>query len=159
MARKFWSGNTKAAKMTPTQVLNMRADYRDGMTQGQLARKYGLGIAQVGRIVRFEVWTDVKEELTEVDQSVMLARLLKVQEEVNSRATAADEEKRDREERSDRLLNEITEQPASTLPISESAVERMNRLIGKVKEKDKEADRLIDELKGDGNGTDAGKAG
>lgn len=47
------------AKVTAQMVLEIRRDYADGMTQPQLARKYGIGPGQVGRIVRGEAWAHV----------------------------------------------------------------------------------------------------
>jgi hypothetical protein len=49
--------NTKAAKLTATQVAEIRRKYNDeGCTQGELSRIYGVGIGQIGRIVRGEAW-------------------------------------------------------------------------------------------------------
>ncbi len=49
--------NTKAAKLNPTQVGEIRRFYEDeGLTQGELARRYGVSVGQIGRIVRGESW-------------------------------------------------------------------------------------------------------
>ncbi len=52
----FNQGNVRAGKLTPTLVHDMRLEYAAGATQGSLARKYGISIGQVGRIVRGECW-------------------------------------------------------------------------------------------------------
>ena len=52
----FNQGNVRAGKLTPTLVHDMRLEYAAGATQGQLARKYGISVGQVGRIVRGECW-------------------------------------------------------------------------------------------------------
>jgi len=54
----FQGRNTKAAKLTITEVREMRERYAEGWTQGRLSAEYGIGIIQVGRIVRGECWKD-----------------------------------------------------------------------------------------------------
>ena len=50
----FSKGNTRAAKLSNEDVLKLREEYSQGASQGSLARKYGLSVGQVGRIVRGE---------------------------------------------------------------------------------------------------------
>lgn len=52
----FGKRNTKASKLTPAVVLQMRQDYEAGATQGELCRRYDISVGQVGRIVRGESW-------------------------------------------------------------------------------------------------------
>jgi len=53
----FQTHNTRRAVLTASKVQEMRALYGKGhVTQGQLARDYGVSVVQVGRIVRGEVW-------------------------------------------------------------------------------------------------------
>lgn len=47
------------AKVNAQIVIAIRQEYAQGATQPSLARKYGIGPAQVGKIVRGEAWTDV----------------------------------------------------------------------------------------------------
>lgn len=54
---KFSRSNTRAAKLTADQVLEMRRLYHDERwSQGRLAQRYGISSCQVGRIVRGESW-------------------------------------------------------------------------------------------------------
>jgi hypothetical protein len=53
----FGKGNNRGAKLTGQQVLALRQLYADGATQGSLARRYGISVNQIGRIVRGESWT------------------------------------------------------------------------------------------------------
>jgi hypothetical protein len=53
---KFSKGSLAAAKLTPSQVMEMRELYNERWTQGALARRYGISVVQVGRIVRGESW-------------------------------------------------------------------------------------------------------
>jgi hypothetical protein len=58
---KFRKHHTTAAKLTPSQVFEMRKEYVAGATQGALARKYQVSIGQVGRIVRGEAWIEYSQ--------------------------------------------------------------------------------------------------
>lgn len=90
----------RTTKLTPQQIIALREDYATGLySQPALGRKYGLGPAQVGKIVRGEAWQHVtrgEPVTTESDAQLRvlsgqvppppegtLERLLKVQEEVN----------------------------------------------------------------------------
>ena len=54
---KFNRGNTRAHKLTPLQVHEIREKYaREGRTQASLAREYKVVPETVGRIVRGETW-------------------------------------------------------------------------------------------------------
>jgi len=53
---KFNSNNKRSAKLTAGKVLEMREKYVKGMSQGALAREFGVSVGQVGRIVRGEAW-------------------------------------------------------------------------------------------------------
>lgn len=52
----FQRRNTRSAKLTSTQVLEIRQRYADGETQASLCRAFGMAIGQIGRIVRGESW-------------------------------------------------------------------------------------------------------
>jgi hypothetical protein len=52
---RFAPGNSKAAKLTNEQILEMRQKYEGGeYSQGRLAREFGISVNHVGRIVRGE---------------------------------------------------------------------------------------------------------
>lgn len=52
---KFAPGNSRAARVSNEQVLEIRRLYHDeGWTQGRLAREFGLNINTIGRMVRGE---------------------------------------------------------------------------------------------------------
>ncbi len=51
--------NSKAAKMTDTLVIEMRKLYAQGVSQGDLKRKYNLNSGTVSRIVRNEAWKHI----------------------------------------------------------------------------------------------------
>jgi hypothetical protein len=78
----FQKNNLRRAVLTMTKVQEIRAFYNQGhVTQGQLARDYGVSVVQIGRIVRGEVWQGVgpaassKRELDDTAE-----RLLALQE-------------------------------------------------------------------------------
>ena len=74
--------------MTQASVQEMRRMYGEGMTQGALARHFGLGIAQVGRIVRGECWNKgVGLRMpTQAESDATLRRLMEAQERVKGKA-------------------------------------------------------------------------
>lgn len=53
---KFGRFNTRAAVLTPEQVLEIRERYSQGETQGSLCRAFSVSIGTIGRIVRGETW-------------------------------------------------------------------------------------------------------
>jgi hypothetical protein len=53
---KFSRNHTRSAKLTATQVLDIRTKFADGATQGSLAREYGVTVGTIGRITRGETW-------------------------------------------------------------------------------------------------------
>jgi hypothetical protein len=63
----FRSGNSRASKLTPMQVLDMREEYASGATQSALSRKYQMSIGQIGRIVRNESWQQFAGVTTDHD--------------------------------------------------------------------------------------------
>lgn len=61
------------AKVTPQTVREIRREYAEGATQPELARKWKIGVGQVGRIVRGEAWVNVSHgERVVTDQEMML---------------------------------------------------------------------------------------
>lgn len=84
MTSKFWSGNTRAAKLTAALVEQIRERYKEpGVTQGQLAREYRVTAAQIGRIIRGESWQNIPQPApTQEDIAGSLQRLLNAQKEV-----------------------------------------------------------------------------
>lgn len=74
---EFQYKNSRAAKLTPGQVLEMRRLYADGYSQGRLAREYQVSLNQVGRIVRGEVWQSLPSHgLSEKDAKESLQKFL-----------------------------------------------------------------------------------
>ena len=107
---KFWTRNTKSAKISALQVMEMRVRYRQqGITQGRLAAEYGLSVIQVGRIVRGESWQDVPElQASQNEMQASLERLMKTQQET-SRDIMAEEIAKAKEKatRGDRYVEEL----------------------------------------------------
>lgn len=68
----FHYRNTKAAKLTPGQVAEMKTLYAEGWTQSALCRKFGMSVGQVGRIVRGESWAAIRPEPT--DEEIRLSQ-------------------------------------------------------------------------------------
>lgn len=46
--------NTRSAKLSNSQVIEIRQHYADGWSQGRLAREFDMSVVQIGRIVRGE---------------------------------------------------------------------------------------------------------
>ena len=74
---KFGNGNSRAAKLTPEIVNDIRRKYASGRwTQGKLARETQVTVAQIGRIVRFEAWQDLPPPLPSPEELEMQKRRL-----------------------------------------------------------------------------------
>ena len=73
---KFTAGNSRAAKLSNEQVLEMRSLYTtEGWTQGTLARKFGVSVNTVGAIVRGETRQNVPMPVRPEDIVKSLQRL------------------------------------------------------------------------------------
>lgn len=63
---KHTTGNKRSAKLTPSEVIEMRRLYsEEGWTQGRCARHFGISVGQVGRIVRGEHWQEYTQPPTQ----------------------------------------------------------------------------------------------
>jgi transposase-like protein len=78
---QFQPGNTRSAKLSNEEVLEMRRRYGEGQSQAQLARHYGVNVNTVGRIVRGESRQRVPMPVDPPD--VIAARLAALQESHN----------------------------------------------------------------------------
>ena len=80
----FTKGNIRRSVLTPSKVLEIRAFYNKGhVTQGQLARDYGVSVVQIGRIVRGEVWQGLRAPESSREELVATAaRLLALQQDM-----------------------------------------------------------------------------
>ena len=82
---KFGKNHSKAAKLTGTQVMEIRARYLEGETQGSLCREFNVGIAQIGKIVRGEAWKGLptpQRLATDAELNEGAERLVKLSAEV-----------------------------------------------------------------------------
>lgn len=94
-------GNRAAARLTATQVIEIRQRYDSGESQGALARRFQVAVNTIGKIVRRENWTWLKDaeqaqEITDPppvfrhtkpfpEINGTLERLIKVQQEVSGK--------------------------------------------------------------------------
>lgn len=83
-----------AQKLTKDSVQQMRELYGKGATQGALARHFRVGVAQVGRIVRGEVWVEGAGERlpTQAEQDAVLGRLMQLQTRVLAQQRVEEED-------------------------------------------------------------------
>ena len=77
---KFTKGNREAATAPSSMIREIRAQYAAGRTQGWLCKNYPYSIAQIGRIVRGEVWKELPVLESMQGQDGILARMLAVQQ-------------------------------------------------------------------------------
>jgi hypothetical protein len=81
----FQPHNTRAARLTPEDVANIRERYADGATtQGALARHYRVSVNTIGRIVRGESWNAYSGPRSEGRYALDPASPNPPQEEINS---------------------------------------------------------------------------
>lgn len=107
-------------KLTRELVQQMRKDYGEGVTQGALARYYGVSVVQVGRIVRGECWMEGAGDRmpTQAEMDASLARLLKIQEDVQKYGPSPAPWERKRA-------------PEYELPVSEEVEAKVRSILGK----------------------------
>ena len=126
MTNEFRIRNTRAAKLTQTQVIWARERYaKGGCTQGQLARALGIGIAQMGKILRGEAWMQVAQAVREPTAGEIAEsqrRLLEM------------------------LGPSFTEGLVLPPPVESDALQAMEDAIAKKKEPARQIDALITEL-------------
>lgn len=67
---KMRKHNTRAAKLKPADVFDIRAAYSGGATQRELAQTYHLSVVQVGRVVRGESWAQYTNPTVEDEQEL-----------------------------------------------------------------------------------------
>lgn len=132
---KFIRGATAAAKLTLEQVQEMRRHYRDGATQGDLSRYYGVSIGQVGRIVRGESWQSGvnagKGSQADIDSSqARLAAMLGVAD-----------------------LADVSPPGASGI-FEDSPLTKLQRDVAKAKEREAAGGKMLEELEGSRGGYD-----
>ena len=76
----FSRRNTKAAKLSLSQVQDIREAYAQGATQSALCRHYGVTVGTIGRIVRGETWVGQARpgEGTQAEIDESMARFAKM---------------------------------------------------------------------------------
>ncbi len=158
-SNKFYTRNTKAARLTPTQVQEIRAKYATGnYTQGALCQEYDISIVQIGRIVRGESWKGMPIPATEYQMMQTALKLQRLSEDKSSGLLDLLEEGKKKEEVGPvvspvvlRMKEELLGLPPSLLEGGETADETtggVDRLKKEVAET-KKADVYLDELTGE----------
>lgn len=107
-------------KLSGELVMQMRQMYGEGATQGHLARYFGVSIGHVGRIVRGEVRQEGTGARmpTQAEMDASLARLLKIQEDVQKYGPSPAPWERKRV-------------PEYELPVSEEVEAKVRSILGK----------------------------
>ena len=108
---KFHRKNGASAKLTASMVLDMRAEYAEGATQGDLSRKYEISVVQVGRIVRGESWQNLPIDLSPAAKQQQLLRSLEAAEEAKALGKMEGAIAAEKERDPDRMLEELKGPP------------------------------------------------
>lgn len=109
MTTKFSYRNTRAAKLTPSQVVEMRQKWAEGnITQAALARAYGISLVQAQRIVTGVSWSKVAMPLSGEDAAASAQRMLALQKELEEQPAGLT-----------RLAGEIAEQERPAAAVQE----------------------------------------
>lgn len=125
---KFHRRNSASAKLTVSRVLDMRAEYGEGATQGELARKYQISVVQVGRIVRGESWQNLPLDLSPAAKEQQLLKLQELAKEgEEERKMERDiQAARQKEKAADTMLEELKNGPE----VSQAVKDRVKEFLG-----------------------------
>lgn len=96
---KFRVGSHANAKLTPTEVLEIREKYASGLyTQGHLAREYRVSANAIGRIVRGESWGDYRQPASqsEIEHLAAMASIAPLSPEAEADMRASEKRWLDR---------------------------------------------------------------
>lgn len=85
---KFKNGNRGRPTLTAQEVLNIRASWGRGMTQGELSRRYKISVVQIGRICRGESWQNIIGMPSDADIEASARKMLALQESLKERSAA-----------------------------------------------------------------------
>lgn len=85
----FGQNNTRAGKLTPAIVYELRQRYVEGWTQGRLAREYQISVGQVGRIVRGEAWQQYDNPAKEITTSMKVTQRIHIPEPTKEEIAAS----------------------------------------------------------------------
>jgi hypothetical protein len=146
----FKQQNSRAAKVTSTQVYDIRRRYAEGETQASLAREYKLSVNQIGRIVRGEAWgqfanpvegteRELYRQPTVTDNEIE-ASLRRVQEQLLGNEPIVEVLKHP--DNPVIQFDEAVEEPEPPL------LQKLKQDIQAVKQGDKNAEELLKELEG-----------
>lgn len=88
----FQRNNRRASKLSVPEVEEIRYLYQQGkLTQGDLSRRFGVSVVQIGRIVRGEVWQQLpvlSPLMSEGELKESATRMLAMQEKLQEDAVA-----------------------------------------------------------------------
>lgn len=109
---RFYSGNSRSARLTAAQVQTIRARYQaGGVTQGDLAREYQVSVVQIGRIVRGESWQHMPLPQAGPDeQALALQRLVNLRSELEPEKRVESAVEKMQRELSGAVGNELLEE-------------------------------------------------
>lgn len=140
----FERNNRTAKKLTLSQVAEIRELYAQGATQGQLCRRFGMSVGQIGRIVRGESWANDTPPTSmprESDIEASAQRLLRIQAQVQQTPELAE------------MAGEVAAVPRRTPPPSplegaDAPVETEGASLSKLNERAAAYGLDIDRLRG-----------
>lgn len=109
---KFSSHNSRSAKLTAADVVDIRQRIADGETQSSICKDYPISIGQLGRIARNESWKiassiPVKDIDIKESQQRLLAMMGRRDETASPGLDRLEEELRKTETKADKLLGEL----------------------------------------------------
>jgi hypothetical protein len=87
---KFNRHNTRSAKLSATDVYNIRQRYTEGESQGSLAREFQVTVGTIGRIVRGESWQAFAPQKGPSDVQASLMRAIALKEQLEADGSGMD---------------------------------------------------------------------
>ena len=115
----FQKSNRRASKLSVPEVQEIRHLYNQGrLTQGDLSRRFGVSVIQIGRIVRGEVWQQLptlEHLMSQGELKESAARMLEMQEKLQAESAAKLQADAAELKKADGFLEELINEPRNPL--------------------------------------------
>ena len=125
-------GNKGAAKLTPTEVTEIRRLYGEGYTQSSISKHFRVAVGTIGRIVRGESWLEGAgaRELTVAEHEGIQRRTFALQEQLQREQAFEAGQRVGELAWQEENAQRRTAEAVPVKPISAEALAARNKLLG-----------------------------